>query len=207
MPRKRPQQTRERLLTATYVELVQYGYQGASLDRILKRTYLSKGALYHHFKSKQALCAEAVRQRLTDRIEKTHIAPLAETDDPIGALRGILEQRIAMARGEDVKLDNQLNRLVQEMADLGDEFRRVFAEIYGAWRKAITEAITRGQRAGTVDPRANAPALATFIIAVVEGTSGLGKVTDPEQTYIASYRVLVDLLEGLRQEGGEREGL
>ena len=50
-----PQRTRERLLQAAFREVYHSGFQGAGLDTILASTGVTKGALYHHFGSKEAL--------------------------------------------------------------------------------------------------------------------------------------------------------
>jgi len=42
-----------------------YGYQGASIDRIAKAAGLTKGAIYYHFKDKEELLFEAVKNRAT----------------------------------------------------------------------------------------------------------------------------------------------
>ena len=50
-----PQRTRERLLQAASREIYRSGFQSASLDTILASAGVTKGALYYHFKNKQAL--------------------------------------------------------------------------------------------------------------------------------------------------------
>jgi len=49
-----PERTRERLLQAAFREVYRYGFQSAGIDTILAATNVTKGALYHHFKSKEA---------------------------------------------------------------------------------------------------------------------------------------------------------
>jgi AcrR family transcriptional regulator len=50
-----PERTRERLLQAAFREIHRSGFQSASIDTILAATNVTKGALYHHFESKEAL--------------------------------------------------------------------------------------------------------------------------------------------------------
>ncbi len=51
--RKRdPEGTRALLVETAFREIHAHGYGGASLDRILTNAGVTKGALYHHFKSK-----------------------------------------------------------------------------------------------------------------------------------------------------------
>lgn len=55
-------ETRERLLAAAETLILQDGYAGMSIDRLLKETSLTKGAFFHHFKSKADL-ARGVLER------------------------------------------------------------------------------------------------------------------------------------------------
>ncbi len=43
-----------------------YGYQGTSIDRIAKAAGVTKGALYYHFKDKEELLFEAVKDRIAE---------------------------------------------------------------------------------------------------------------------------------------------
>ena len=52
---KNPDLTRAKLLEAGFQEVYEHGFRSASIDSILARAGVTKGALYHHFSSKQAL--------------------------------------------------------------------------------------------------------------------------------------------------------
>lgn len=64
MPRnKYPEQTVEKILDAATILFLQKGYQHTTLQDIIEETHLSKGAVYHHFKSK-----EEIAFRVGDRL-------------------------------------------------------------------------------------------------------------------------------------------
>jgi AcrR family transcriptional regulator len=69
---ERREGTRARLLAATIECLVEHGYAGTTTQRIQDRAGLSRGALLHHFATKEALLVAAV----------SHVA-----DAQIGAVR------------------------------------------------------------------------------------------------------------------------
>lgn len=50
-----PERTREYLLQAAFREVYRSGFQRAGIDTILAATSVTKGALYYHFESKEAL--------------------------------------------------------------------------------------------------------------------------------------------------------
>jgi len=56
------ERTRERLLQAASREIYRSGYQSASLDTILAVAGVTKGALYYHFDSKEALDTPSLKR-------------------------------------------------------------------------------------------------------------------------------------------------
>ena len=57
---ERREDTRARLLSATIECLVEHGYAGTTTQRVQDRAGLSRGALLHHFATKEALLVAAV---------------------------------------------------------------------------------------------------------------------------------------------------
>lgn len=62
MSRKQP--TREKLLDITFEEVYIHGYAATSVDTILKKAGITKGSMYHHFKSKKELVLAMIEERL-----------------------------------------------------------------------------------------------------------------------------------------------
>lgn len=75
---KYPEQTQERIVEASVKLFIEKGYEQTTIQDILDALNLSKGGLYHHFKSKEEIL-EAVKQKraqyaadmLRDLIENT----------------------------------------------------------------------------------------------------------------------------------------
>jgi len=60
MTRKLPKQQRvDQILEAAVAEFLERGYEGASVDSIARRAGLTKGGIYHHFGSKDAILLAA----------------------------------------------------------------------------------------------------------------------------------------------------
>jgi AcrR family transcriptional regulator len=89
---ERSAETRERLLDATIACLLELGYTGTSTTEVCQRTGLSRGALLHHFPTKQDLVIEAVR-RLVARMGVENLsqaAGVAPTDDPLDRMFDVI---------------------------------------------------------------------------------------------------------------------
>ena len=66
---ERREDTRARLLAATIECLVEHGYAGTTTQRVQDRAGLSRGALLHHFATKEALLVAAVSHVADAQIE------------------------------------------------------------------------------------------------------------------------------------------
>lgn len=91
---RQPDITRQRLLECAFDEIHKRGFRSASLDAILDKAGVTKGALYHHFPSKLALF-ESVFDRLQESATRAIEKRIDTVDDPweraqIG-LEGFLE--------------------------------------------------------------------------------------------------------------------
>ena len=82
-PRKRrvraPDVTREKLLNAAFEEMYLRGFQAASLDTILARAGVTKGALYHHFPDKAALGYAVVDEVIRQPVLEAYLGRLRQS--------------------------------------------------------------------------------------------------------------------------------
>src|ERR1700689_3060045 len=137
------ERTRERLLQAASREIYRSGFQSASLDTILAVAGVTKGALYYHFDSKEALGHAVVDEIIAPDVCGDWVRPLHTGKDPIDALIGAV-QRIPV-RPADVRGGCQLNNLAQEMSPLDAGFRKRLAIIFDAWRLALALGLREGK--------------------------------------------------------------
>ena len=77
--------TRARILDAAEQSFARDGYEGTSTDAILEAAGISRGALYHHFATKQAVF-EAVFLRLSEAAIERAARGSARSDPPLEAL-------------------------------------------------------------------------------------------------------------------------
>ncbi|HEX2250131.1 MAG TPA: TetR/AcrR family transcriptional regulator [Gemmatimonadales bacterium] len=199
--RRQPDVTRERLLQAAFEEIYRRGYQAASLDTILHKAGVTKGALYHHFPDKaalgQAVVDDIVSKFLLDRwlgvLEK-------QGGDPLTALQGMLKERSLHLTSEEVELGCPLNNLAQEMSPLDEGFRRRVAEAYASWIDGFAKVLQGGQAEGSVRPDLDPKRIATFLVAAIEGSFGVAKGARSAALLRANLSTLSTMLDSLRPE-------
>lgn len=192
-----PNATREHLVQATFDEVYQHGMRSASLDGILGRAGVTKGALYHHFDNKKALCGAMVDEVIRPRVLETWVRPLADTEDPVATLQELVRGLDGVGE-EQVIHGCPLNNLSQEMSGVDDDIRSKLVAVYDLWRDAIRDALLRGQGNGTVRRDIDPAKVALFVVSSLEGAFGMAKNARSVDTLQASAEVLASYLDTIR---------
>lgn len=191
-----PERTRKVLLQATFREVYRSGFQGTGLDTILAASGVTKGALYYHFDSKEALGYALVEEVIAEITRDKWLRPLHSSTDPIGTLIGIVVKTSVGV--EDVRYGCPLNNLAQEMSPLDEHFRKSVARIFYDWHEAIASALRRGQAEGTVRRDLDAGQTASFLIATYEGYISLAKNAQDVNVLRAGIKSIIGWLRSLR---------
>lgn len=192
---KQPDITRDKLLEAAFNEIHRYGFQAASLTSILANTGLTKGALYHHFPSKQDLGLAVVDEVIERMLAETLFTPLRESPHPIKTLQDILRGK--RAKPNVVELGCPLNNLMQEMSPLDEQFRQRLNALMQRWQDALADALLRAQKQGQVRKEINCTMAALFIISAWEGCVGIAKNMQSTKTYQQCFDQLIDYVASL----------
>ena len=205
VPRLRnPERTRERLLQAAFREVYRYGFQSAGIDTILAATNVTKGALYYHFESKEALGHAIIEEIISEITRDRWVLPLQRSKDknPVDALIGIVQA--IPARPRDVRRGCPLVNLAQEMSQLDERFRKRLEMIFHAWQEEIVMALRRGQSQGIVRRDLVPEETASFLIAMVEGYEVLAKNAQDAKVWNMGIRNIVGWLGSLRAPGNRK---
>jgi len=201
-----PKRTREHLLQAAFREVYRYGFQSAGIDTILAATNVTKGALYYHFESKEALGYAIVEEIVAKLTADRWMLPLQRNKDknPIDTLIAVVR---AIPHGpKDVKRGCPLVNLTQEMSQLDEQFRKRLERIFDAWQEGIAMTLRRGQSQGTVRRDLVPEETASFLIAMVEGYEVLAKNAQDTKVWDMGIRNIVGWLQSLRAPGNRKRG-
>jgi TetR/AcrR family transcriptional regulator, transcriptional repressor for nem operon len=199
-----PERTRERLLQAAFREVHRSGFQSAGIDTILAATNVTKGALYHHFDSKEALGYAIVEEIIAKLVRDRWLRPLLSDGQTIDILIGIV--RGLPARPADVRAGCPLLNLAQEMSPLDEPFRKRLERIFLAWQDGIATLLRKGQSQGTVRRNLNPDEAASFLIAMVEGYGSLAKNAQDAKVWEVGITNIVGWLRSLRAPRQSRRG-
>jgi TetR/AcrR family transcriptional regulator, transcriptional repressor for nem operon len=202
MATRDPAATRRRLLEVGQEAVYLHGFQGASIEAILERAQVSKGAFFHHYRGKTEFGYAIVDELLAGMIAAQWVVPLSETDDVLETIAHEFEAGIKVLKRQRPILGCPLNNLAQEMNPLDDGFRDRTSRVFDTWRESYASALRRAQDAGTVDARVDVEDAAHMLVAQIEGTLSLARNSQDPSTLDAGARGLRAYLESLRARRG-----
>ena len=195
--------TRQRLLEAASREIYTSGFRGASLDTILDTANVTKGALYHHFASKEALGHAVLDEVIAVEGRGKWQVRLQESGDPITALIQAIQSTSFLP--EHISGGCSLNNLAQEMSPVDETFRKRIAELFHDWESSIAKALRCGQASRLVRDDVDVDEVARFIVAAYEGYISLAKNFQDASVLQSGVKNLVGYVESLRVAGSRAD--
>ncbi|SEV98030.1 transcriptional regulator, TetR family [Cognatiyoonia koreensis] len=172
---------RTRLLEAARDVIRQKGFAATSVDDLCQSAGVTKGAFFHHFKTKDALGVAAANHWAETTSALFASAPYHKHDDPLDRVLAYLDFRRAIIDGETFEYTCLVGTMTQEVHESTPAIRDACAaSIFGhaATLEADIEA-ARTQRG--IDADWTAESLARHTQAVLQGGFILAKATgDPD---------------------------
>jgi AcrR family transcriptional regulator len=184
--------TRERLIQAGRELFGAHGYEDTSISAILEAAGVTRGSLYHHFETKEALF-DAVLDRVVAEIAATAAQAARAAPDPVASLRAGFAAWLRMALDPGV----QRIALLDPPSVVGwTRWREIDEQhILGGLRATMRRLARQGRLPpGDVDLYAH-----MLLAAVNEAALLIARADDPEATLatgLAAVDALIDRLTG-----------
>jgi AcrR family transcriptional regulator len=196
---KAPEATRRKILEAAFAEFYANGFQGGSLNHIVESAGTTKGALFHHFDSKQALGYAVLDDLIGPLLLTRWLEPVATSSDPLGEIQAAFRRFVEQDMATGMWLQGcPLNNLAQEMSPLDEGFFERITRLYDTWREHYAAALARGVQAGTVRGDIKPASVAALIVAAQMGIWGTGKSSRNKDLMRLAASTVCDYLESLR---------
>jgi TetR/AcrR family transcriptional regulator, transcriptional repressor for nem operon len=170
---RRADTTRQRLIAAASHQFAHHSYSMISLDDILAEAELTKGAMYFHFASKQAL-ASAIIDDLTEMSRAAVTELLArkmsglETLIDLVYLRAIQDTRSEVARAGV--------RLLETL----DDATTLPATLWQSWIELVTTLIHKAVTEGDIVDHQDPEDIAKMLVALWVGIRRISDLDQPE---------------------------
>jgi AcrR family transcriptional regulator len=182
--------TRERLVAVASELFAASGYEATSIESVLAKSAVSRGALYHHFENKEALFA-AVLEAIEAKVAIGIVASSRGIADPVEALRAGCNAWLDIGRDAAVR---QIV-LVDAPSVVGwQKWRDIDARHgFGLLKTSLERAGAQGRtRAEGVDILAHMLLAALMELALV-----VSRASDPESALRSGRAALHDLIDKL----------
>lgn len=186
---------RHQLLRVAIDAFARQGFQGTSIDRIARAAGVTKGALYYHFRDKEDLLLEAVKDRIGE-FERHVLDAVAPSADAYEQLRRVVEACFVTATESNHR--RFIITLMVEALDTNPRLSEQFRKVLRRMRGFLADVVSGGQSAGTM--RADvSPADASALIAGTIMGAEIQHYQDPDEVDLrrildASLRQLADWL-------------
>ena len=169
------EQTRQRILRQAAGVFNRQGYFGTSLTDIMDATGLEKGGLYNHFASKDDLALQAF-DYVVDLVRQEFGAAVKGHANAVDRLTAVTKVFRRMSEGFPVEGGCPVFNTAVEADDAHPALRERARRAMDEWHTFLRRIVMRGTEKGEIRPGIDPDALATLLIATLEGAVLLSKL-------------------------------
>ncbi|MEZ5474638.1 MAG: TetR/AcrR family transcriptional regulator [Steroidobacteraceae bacterium] len=166
---------RHKLLDAALAVVRAKGYASSTVDDLCSAAGVTKGAFFHHFKSKDALAVAAANHWSTVTGAFFETAPYHAHTDPLDRVLGYLDFRKAILLGDIAEFTCFAGTLVQEIYDTHPDIRAACAASIEGHAAKVAADIAAAMKRYRISAPWTAESLAMHTQAVLQGAFVLAK--------------------------------
>ncbi len=147
----------------------QKGYHATSIDDILKELSLSKGAFYHHFRSKEDFFISITQHIITQKVYAMLVEPLAQDRSPVSMIIDTVTNALETAEHNSMDRGFMLGNFLTEFNRGDNEIAQYLKDILKIWEINLISVLKNGKSDGHIARHVNCEEAATYIIASFMG--------------------------------------
>jgi AcrR family transcriptional regulator len=205
----RGEQSRREIVSVAIDCFARYGYQGTSIDRIARAAGVTKGALYYHFKDKEALLFGALDDRIGG-FERVVVERVTRLRDPLAALYAVADICVEQATRSNHR--RFMLTLMVEALDTHPALSERFRQMMRRFRDFLTDTVRIGQRKGLFRNDADPGIAAQMFVSGLVGSEiqyyqDPEAVPLPESMHAATEAVVSWLATGRTRRPGSRRSV
>ncbi|MCF7805292.1 MAG: TetR/AcrR family transcriptional regulator [Candidatus Marinimicrobia bacterium] len=182
---KDPKNTREKILNVAHSLILDLGFSGTTVDAVIEKTGVSKGAFFHHFSSKDELgrilvqrYAEGDAKHLEETLDKAEDL----SDDPLQQLLIFVKLFEQEMKTLDEPYPGCLFASYLNQSELfDDQVMEIIRNSMLHWRHRVSEKLKEVDQQNTPRIEVDYTSLADMLLVIFEGAYVLsGSLKEPE---------------------------
>jgi AcrR family transcriptional regulator len=185
---ERGARTRAAIMDAAIRLFARHGYRGAPLAAVASAVEMTQPGLLHHFPTKEHLLMAVLEQRDREDVRRMREAWHEGGEAALGALAGLVAHNAT-----NPELVQMFTVLAGEAVSGDHPAHEFFADRYAHFRKRAQRTLDEGQDSGEFRSDVDTGALATLILAVIDGLQ-IQWLLDDEQQMPPAFAVFLDML-------------
>jgi len=166
------------------------GYYNTSVDDILKKLELSKGAFYYHFDSKEDFFVQIIHNLLARKIYSSLIEPIEGHENPLNLITNCFDEAMETAVHNEMDFGCILSNFLTEFNGKNDMIMQHLNYIVTVWEVNLISALQKGKFNGYLDRHVDCEAVATFLMSSYFGVRTLMTGSSPSAK---KYRFMTQL--------------
>ncbi|MGD9635036.1 MAG: TetR/AcrR family transcriptional regulator [Pirellulales bacterium] len=178
MPKTAGENARDSLLAVGTDLMRRSGYSATSVDEICTAAGVTKGAFFHHFRSKEALAKECLCKWQEQMAELHRAAPYQSIEDPVAKVLAAIDFMAAMFDGADIHKSCLAGTTVQEVSESNPVLREAAQECFAKGERYFQTLLNAACRSRGL--KLDTASLAELWMGTVQGSLLLAKASqDP----------------------------
>jgi AcrR family transcriptional regulator len=182
--------TMQRMQTTGLELFYAKGYYNTSVDDILKKLELSKGAFYYHFDSKEDFFVQIIQNLLARKVYSSLIEPIEGHENPLILITNCFDEAMETAVHNEMDFGCILNNFLTEFNGKNEVIMYHLNEITTVWEVNLISALQKGKFNGYLDRHVDCEAVATFLMSSYFGVRTLMTGISPSAK---KYRFMTQL--------------
>ena len=166
---------RTKLLDAAFTAIRTKGYAATTVDELCAAAGVTKGAFFHHFKSKDDLAVAAADHWAETTGALFTAAPYHAAPDPLDRVLGYIDFRKAILKGRVPEFTCLVGTMVQETYETAPAIREACERSISGHAATLEADIEAAMRDRNISPKWTAQSLALHTQAVLQGAFILAK--------------------------------
>jgi len=156
--------TMQRMQTTGLELFYAKGYYNTSVDDILKKLELSKGAFYYHFDSKEDFFLQIIQNLLARKVYSSLIEPIEGHENPLTLITNCFDEAMETAVHNEMDFGCILSNFLTEFNGKNEVIMYHLNEIVTVWEVNLISALQKGKFNGYLDRHVDCEAVATFLM-------------------------------------------